>query len=214
MNSHTIILNQEQKIYADENISCTKNYDIVIQSSWEYACCLVSHDAAVQVMIHSDVPDVKLTIVCINYATQDKPVQLSLDAQTNNDNVQVDVTLLSLAGKWSFIDIQWGITMPSWVQKTQWYLLEDTILLDPSARVKVLPKLDIHACDVKASHGAKIHAINDTELFYMQAKWLSLATSKKLYIQWYIQNLFDKIPWLDPDFVQHQHDTITKTLTL
>lgn len=210
----TILLDDQQKIYADAILSGTKKYDICVQDSGEYGCCIISHDAQVELSIHSDVPDVKITIISINYATQDKPVQLSIDACTNKDNVEVDMTILSLAGQWSYIDIQWGISMPPWVQKTQWYLLEDTILLDSSARVKVLPKLDIHANDVKASHGAKIHAINDVELFYMQAKWLSLATSKKLYIQWYINNIFDKIPWLDNDFRQTQYEHIIQTLVV
>jgi hypothetical protein len=51
-------------------------------------------------------------------------------------------------------------------------------------------------------------------LFYMQARGLSHAESKKLYIKWYIQNMFHKIPGLEPAFVQEQEDRILTALTV
>ncbi len=120
--------------------------------------------------------------------------------------------MLSIAGENGILDVAGSIYMPPWVEKTQWYLLQENILLHPSARIKALPKLDIHSNDVQASHGSKVHTIDDTKLFYMQARWLSNQESKKMYIQWYIQNMFDKIPGIDEHFVQSQKDSIVAAL--
>lgn len=60
--------------------------------------------------------------------------------------------------------------MSQQVKNTKGYVLEETMILDPSARVTLLPKLDIHAHQVQASHAAKVHSLQETELFYMQAK--------------------------------------------
>jgi Fe-S cluster assembly protein SufD len=93
------------------------------------------------------------------------------------------MTILSLASESGVLDVTGGILMPPGVKKTQGYLLEENILLHPTARIKALPMLDVRSNDVKASHGAKIHAIDATKLFYMQARGLSHAESKKLYIK-------------------------------
>jgi len=188
--------------------------DICIQESGHYFCCIVVHDAQCDIVVHSDVVDVYIQIVVISYAAQTKNVRLSLDAYTDRDGVAVDMTLLSLIGENGYIDIQWGIHMPVGVKKTQGRLLEDNIMFHPSARIKALPKLDIRSNDVQASHGAKIHTIDEKELFYMQARWLSLAASKKLYIQWYMQSLFDRIPSIDQAFVHEQENKIIQALAL
>lgn len=188
--------------------------DICVQESWKYFCCIVVYDAQCDIVIHSDAVDVSVHIVVVSYAAQQKNVRLSLDAHTDRNGVSVDMTLLSLVGENGVIDIQWGIHMPVGVEKTQGRLLEDNIIFHPSARIKALPKLDIRSNDVQASHGAKIRTIDDKELFYMQARWLSLAASKKLYIQWYMQSLFDTIPNIDPVFAQEQEDKIIQTLAL
>lgn len=188
--------------------------DVCVKESGQYFCCIVVHDAQCDIVVHSDVVDVSMQIVIISYAAQTKNVRLSLDAHTDRDGVSVDMTLLSLIGENGYIDIQWGIHMPVGVKKTQGRLLEDNIMFHPSARIKALPKLDIRSNDVQASHGAKIHTINEKELFYMQARWLSLAASKKLYIQWYMQSLFDRIPSIDTVFVQEQEDKIIQALAL
>lgn len=188
--------------------------DICIKESGQYFCCLVVYDAQCDILIHSEAKDASCHIVVISYAAQTKNVRLSLDAHTDRDGVAVDMTLLSLVWQDGSIDIQWGIHMPVGVAKTQGRLLEDNIIFHPSVRIKALPKLDIRSNDVQASHGAKIHTIDDKELFYMQARWLSLAASKKLYIQWYMQSLFATMPAIDPTFAQEQEEKIIETLAL
>lgn len=188
--------------------------DICIKESGQYFCCIIVHDAQCDILVHSDAVDASIHIVVISYAAQEKNVRLMLDAKTDRDGVSVDMTLLSLVWENGSIDIQWGIHMPVGVAKTQGRLLEDNIIFHTSARIKALPKLDIRSNDVQASHGAKIRTIDDKELFYMQARWLSLAASKKLYIQWYMQSLFATIPTIDPVFMQEQEDKIIQTLAL
>ena len=209
----TIHLDKENNTIVKE-LTGNQSYHIHMTQQWEYFLCLLLQNGKTEVVVSSDVPDVSMTIVCISYATQDKPATLYVDGQTNHDRVHIDMTLLSLAGQWAVLDVQWGISMPVGVVKTEWYLLQENILLHPSARVRAVPKLDIHSNDVKASHGARVHAIDDTELFYMQAKWLSSQESKKLYIQWYVQNMFDKIPNIDQSFVEKQHHRIATDLSL
>jgi hypothetical protein len=214
MTTKEIFLDSTNQQYTARLDAGTFTQDICVKESGQYFCCIVVHDAQCDIVVHSDVVDVDLHIIVISYAAHQKNVRLSLDAHTDRDGVAVDMTLLSLVGEDGFVDIQWGIHMPVGVAKTQGRLLEDNIIFHPSARIKALPKLDIRSNDVQASHGAKIHTIDDKELFYMQARWLSLAASKKLYIQWYMQSLFATIPAIDPVFAQEQEENIIQTLAL
>jgi hypothetical protein len=208
-----IVLTKENSIYIQE-LQGEKTIHIRASHAGEYFCCLVVHDGSVTVDVCSDVADVTITLACITYANHNHPATVSIDAQTNYDRVAVDMTLLSLASEGGVLDITGSITMPPGVRQTRGFLLEENILLHPTARIKALPKLDIRSNDVQASHAAKIHAIDDTKLFYMQARGLSRTESKKIYIQWYIQNIFDKIPTIDPVFVQEQRDRIVQDLSL
>jgi hypothetical protein len=190
----------------------TTNIQLQTKQPGKYFCCLLVHDASLTVDIASEVPDVYMQVVCITYANKSAAATIAINAQTNKDSVHIDMTMLSLASEWGILNITGGILMPSGVKKTQGYLLEENILLHPTARIKALPMLDIRSNDVQASHGAKIHTIDTIKLFYMQARWLSHIESKKLYIQWYIQNMFDKIPNIDKDFVQIQKNSILAAL--
>ena len=52
--------------------------------------------------------------------------------------------------------------------------------LNPLAKSEVSPSLLIKENDVKASHGAAVGAYNESELFYLMSRGLSLEESKKL----------------------------------
>lgn len=68
-------------------------------------------------------------------------------------------------------------------QKTDAYQTNNNLILDDSADMKTLPGLEIHADDVKCSHGATVGKIDEEELFYLEARGIGPKDAEKLIVE-------------------------------
>ncbi len=64
----------------------------------------------------------------------------------------------------------------------------DTMLLSPHAEVDSIPTLEIHAHDVRCSHGATSGRLNAEHLFYLQSRGLSPAAARRLLVTAFVRN--------------------------
>jgi Fe-S cluster assembly protein SufD len=78
-------------------------------------------------------------------------------------------------------------------QKTDGYQLSQTLLLSPEAEIDVKPELEIHADDVKCSHGATIGRLDPDALFFLRARGIPLNAARALLIQGFIGGVLDEI---------------------
>jgi len=68
-------------------------------------------------------------------------------------------------------------------QKTDAYQTNKNLVLDDSVDMKSVPGLEIHADDVKCSHGATVGRIDPEELFYLAARGIHEKEAQKLIIE-------------------------------
>jgi len=54
------------------------------------------------------------------------------------------------------------------------------LLLADSAEIDTKPELEIHADDVKCSHGATVGELDESQLFYLRARGISAAAARGL----------------------------------
>ncbi len=78
-------------------------------------------------------------------------------------------------------------------QKTDGYQLSQTLLLSPHAEIDVKPELEIHADDVKCSHGATVGRLDADALFFLRARGIREAEARALLIQGFIGGALDEI---------------------
>jgi len=78
-------------------------------------------------------------------------------------------------------------------QKTDGYQLSQTLLLSPKAEADVKPELEIHADDVKCSHGATVGRLDADALFFLRARGIPEAEARALLIQGFIGGALDEI---------------------
>ena len=67
----------------------------------------------------------------------------------------------------------------------------DSLMLDKTAIVKALPRLEIATDDVSCSHAATIQQLNEESLFYLQSRGIEKEDAKKLLIDGFMN--FNKI---------------------
>jgi len=78
-------------------------------------------------------------------------------------------------------------------QKTDGYQLSQTLLLSPHAEIDVKPELEIHADDVKCSHGATVGRLDADALFFLRARGIPERDARALLIQGFIGGALDEI---------------------
>ncbi len=78
-------------------------------------------------------------------------------------------------------------------QKTDAHQLNKNLLLSETARVDTKPELEIHADDVKCSHGASVGALDAEALFYLRARGLDARRARNLLIEAFVGETFEHI---------------------
>lgn len=71
--------------------------------------------------------------------------------------------------------------------------LNNNLILSDDATMNTRPELEIHADDVKCSHGATSRNFNSDELFYLRSRGLSLEKAKLFLIKAFTADFFDLI---------------------
>jgi Fe-S cluster assembly protein SufD len=71
-------------------------------------------------------------------------------------------------------------------QQTDAYQSNKNLVIDDSAEVKSAPGLEIHADDVKCSHGATVGSIDKDELFYLEARGIRYEDAQKLIVEGFL----------------------------
>lgn len=78
-------------------------------------------------------------------------------------------------------------------QKTNAYQSSKNILLSDDATINTKPQLEIYADDVKCSHGTSTGKIDETAIFYLNARGIGRESAKKLLLHAFAQEVINKI---------------------
>ena len=87
-------------------------------------------------------------------------------------------------------------------QKTDANQLNKNLLLSPRATVDTKPELEIFADDVKCSHGATVGDLDETALFYLEARGIPPAEARRMLIEAFAAEAIEQI---EDDAVLHAH---------
>jgi Fe-S cluster assembly protein SufD len=78
-------------------------------------------------------------------------------------------------------------------QKTDGYQISQALLLDDDSQFLAKPELEIYADDVKCSHGSTSGAIDDTALFYLRSRGVSLKAAQALLVLAFLAEAISEI---------------------
>lgn len=74
-------------------------------------------------------------------------------------------------------------------QRTTAYQQSRNIVVGDRSRIETLPQLEIHADDVKCSHGATVGQNDEEALYYMRQRGLSLSDARRLQMQGFVADI-------------------------
>lgn len=79
-------------------------------------------------------------------------------------------------------------------QKTDAQQTNRNLLLSATAKMRTEPQLEIYADDVKASHGASTGQLDESALFYMQQRGISIRSARQLLMEAFAEEVISTIP--------------------
>lgn len=95
-------------------------------------------------------------------------------------------------------------------QQTDGYQISQSLLLDDDSVFLAKPELEIHADDVKCSHGSTSGAIDETALFYLRSRGVPQATAKDLLVLAFVAQALEEIA--DPRLAEVLHGRLERWL--
>jgi Fe-S cluster assembly protein SufD len=78
-------------------------------------------------------------------------------------------------------------------QKSDGQQLNNTLLLSTGAEIDSKPALDIHADDVKCSHGATAGELDDEQLFYLRSRGIPEERARRILVEAFLGDVIDGI---------------------
>lgn len=79
-------------------------------------------------------------------------------------------------------------------QLTDAYQTNRNLLLSEKSNAITLPSLEIEADDVRCSHGATIGQVDDTQLFYLMSRGLTMEQAERLLVLGFFEEVLGRIP--------------------
>lgn len=79
-------------------------------------------------------------------------------------------------------------------EQTDTYMANHNLVLGAKARADSIPRLEIEADDVRASHGVTIGQVDPEQLFYLRSRGLEEEGAQQLLIDGFYQDVFERIP--------------------
>lgn len=149
------------------------NYQLVEVSSGGK---LSRHNLHVQQLGPDTVTELSTLHLAFNEQTQDLHSRLVLDYPRGSSRQLHKCIVANSQGQAVF---DGNVKVNRYAQQTDAGQLTRSLLLEPRATVNVKPNLQIIADDVKCSHGAAISDLEESQLFYFQARGIDLKTARK-----------------------------------
>lgn len=88
---------------------------------------------------------------------------------------------------------QGGVIVRPDAQETDAIQANHNLLLSRDAEVASKPELEIHADNVKCAHGSTVGELDETMLFYLQARGLEKNVARGLLIEGFVAEVFEEI---------------------
>lgn len=120
-------------------------------------------------------------------------VDVHLDVHHVARDTTADVVWRGVADQRARGILHGAITVAAGADGADARLQTKNLLLSPHAEIDAQPVLEIHADEVKASHGATVGQLDDIALFYLRSRGIPAATARGLLIGGFCREVFADI---------------------
>ena len=117
-------------------------------------------------------------------------IDVHLDVRHNARDARSHVSWRGVADQRARGILRGAITVATGADGADAQLQTKNLLLSPHAEIDAQPVLEIHADEVKASHGATVGQLDERALFYLRSRGVPLAAARNLLIAGFCREAF------------------------
>lgn len=154
---------------------------------------LMKHYVSLDVRIESCWEWARIDMTSLVVADGWWEVSLTAHAHLMHPHAMADLHIISFLKDGAVAHIDWWVDLHPRVHKVSGHLLEENIVLWDQIDLKTLPMLDVRSSDVSASHWCRIERLDPKKMFYLQSRWLDHLASRRLLLEWYVDNAFGSV---------------------
>ncbi|OGJ59362.1 hypothetical protein A2635_04615 [Candidatus Peribacteria bacterium RIFCSPHIGHO2_01_FULL_51_9] len=100
-----------------------------------------------------------------------------------------EVTLRGVAEERAHVQCYGAIDIHSNGSGTSTHLTEEVLMLDPTAKIDIIPALEIRTNDVKASHSATVSRVTPDDLFYFGSRGIIECDARRMFIDGFLRSV-------------------------
>lgn len=172
-------------------------FDIIVKKNASLYChIIVLGGTNVIHSIHSHVigANAASTIDCIVIGGECDRIAISVRNTFDAPNGTGEITMRGVAKENSQMALNGFIEITEKGGGTNTFLSEKILMLDATAKVDAVPKLEIRTNDVKASHSASISKVSTEDLFYFASRGIPEGEAQRMLVRGFLNELIDRIP--------------------
>lgn len=153
----------------------------------------------------------KVSVKSLIFSKQNK-IQSQITWELDADNTEINLDLLSFAGKNWEIELDWILKINEQLRSVKWNLDEENIFLWSTWKISWIPTLFVATNDVEASHSCKMEKISDEKLFYIRSRWVDKQSAVNIMIEAKIRSLYKDLEKYDKEFYTKLLEDIFKKI--
>ncbi len=121
-----------------------------------------------------------------------------IESNIKSSNSKSYLNMISIIKSW-VLNLDAKLHIKKWSSQIDSYLKQENIFIWDAWCVKWVPKLFVEADDIKASHSCSIEKIKESEVFYLESRWLDRQMSLNLILESKFVNTFNCLKMIDKD---------------
>lgn len=172
-------------------------FDIVVKKNASLYCHIIvlgGENATHSIHSHVIGSNAVSIIDCIVIGGVNDRIAISVRNTFDAPNGTGEITMRGVAKGNSQMTLNGFIEITEQGVGTNTFLSEKILMLDPTAKVDAVPKLEIRTNDVKASHSASVSKISAEDLFYFASRGIPKTDAQRMLVDGFLNELIERIP--------------------
>ena len=120
-------------------------------------------------------------------------LELCSHTQHNTPNTSANLLIKGIADDQAHTIFQGMIRIEKGAEQTDSYMANNNLVLSDKAHADSIPKLEIEADTVKASHGATIGQVDADQMFYLKTRGMEKEAAEQLLVDGFCEDVFNRI---------------------
>ncbi len=109
-------------------------------------------------------------------------------------NTSSNVSSKSLSKSWGSAVYRWLLEIKKSATNAVSKLECDWLILDKKSSNNTFPKINVQNTNSTVAHETKVWKINETDLFYLQSRWINKKNAEIMLVNWFISPIIKTLP--------------------